>query len=235
MSEPQPLHYQQFHDIFFAPKSVRGVQIDHITGLVKFLIRDHQLLPNHHQPMTKIPVKLLSEAICAFQRGEDWAIPKLEMVDAVDEKPSTQTENLKPVRRFQVNQCCLLRNIYQQWLMGQVRAVLPDNLYQIDVPGFGNRWLRHETELLPICDPALLRTGDFVLLCDGDFKTTIYVEGQIQFIDHEIDHCIVTRLDGSRPYEGSIDEIVANVSTTSTHHKQLVDGAIATATELNLL
>jgi len=186
---------QQFHDILFNPKALMGVQVDHVTGRVKLL------LDNAAVATTIIPLGLFPEALEALQTGKDF-------VGGVTTTAVTATVPSPP--KFQLNQCCMLRNIYQQWLMGQIRSSSGSS-YQIDVPGFGKLWTRTEKELLPICDPSTLQVHDKVVLCDGDFKTTIYVEGQIEFLDAETDHCIVKRLDGSRPYEGSIDEIVAKL------------------------
>jgi len=192
---------QQFHDIFFTPGSVESIQVDYILGRVKFLFSGEEAAA-----VTKIPLEWLPEALHALQRNEDWGVPGVTATAATTKSPLPRSPKLK------LNQCCMLRNIYQQWLMGQIRAIVPgSDSYQIDVPGFGKLWTRTEKELLPICNPRLLRKHDKVILCDGDFKTTIYVEGQIEFLDAERDHCIVRRLDGSRPYEGSLDEIVAKL------------------------
>lgn len=196
---------QQFHDIFFTPGSVESIQVDYILGRVKFLFAEEQEEPGGATATTKIPLEWLPEALHALQHNEDWGVPGVT-ANATAKSPLPHSP------KFKLNQCVMLRNIYQQWLMGQIRAIVPgSNSYQIDVPGFGKLWTRTEKELLPICNPRLLRTHDKVVLCDGDFKTTIYVEGQIEFLDVEADHCIIKRLDGSRPYEGSLDEIVAKL------------------------
>jgi len=199
---------QQFHDIFFTPGSVESIQVDYILGRVKFLFSGEEGVSGVSAAVTKIPLEWLPEALHALQRNEDWGVPGVSTV-AVKATPLPRSPKLK------LNQCCMLRNIYQQWLMGQIRAIVPgSDSYQIDVPGFGKLWTRTEKELLPICNPRLLRKYDKVILCDGDFKTTIYVEGQIEFLDVESDHCIVRRLDGSRHYEGSLDEIVAKLPSS---------------------